>query len=431
MPRILSPLPSLQLDPRNTNALLSAIQSRIYLESGGVLNDFSPASPLSALTEGQAAASSELLYYLNNLPEAYAIQWMKLLGVQRIIGATSYVEITFTKIASYGRPVYIPQGTELYTSAGLKFILSSDVNIGVTEFSRTAIAVSEKWGTVYNVPPRSITTIGRAIVGLDSVINFKEAVGGEDTETVAQMKSRVFSVLRRRSLITEEDYINEIYNIAPNLDFVEMVPSSVINDNEEAPPNQLYFVLGQDSAQVVETDVKATILNSLRRKTPLGLSLTAIDPEYVPLSVSVTVEFDSRSGSATAVANSIRNLMTDQISPSNYGLGGIFDIATVYQLAGSASGVVAVPRAEANILIPLDPDIEYTNNCDPVFRSTTDADTGACVRDSVALVSEENLPFYSLGGLQTLKIYHLEVVTLDNIGNALVFNYDELYNLEA
>lgn len=427
MPRILSPLPSLQLDPRNTSSLLSAIQSRIYLESGGILNDFSPASPLSAITEGQAVATAELLYYLNNLPEAYAIQWMKLLGVQRVIGATSYVEVTFNRIPSYTRPVYIPAGTELYTSAALKFILSSDVTIDVTSLSQTGIAVSEKWGTVYNVPPRSITTIGRAVVGLDSVINFNSATGGEDTETVAEMKSRAFAVLRRRSLITEEDYVNEIFNLAPNLDIAQMIPSSVINDNEDAPLNQLYFVLGQDSALSVENEVKSTILNLLKRKTPMGLSLTAIDPIYLPISVSVTVEYDSRISSSAAVAENIRQAMVNEITPSVFQLGSTMDIANVYQTAGSISGVTAVPRAEANILTPVDPDIEYTDNCDPAFESSIDIETGKCVRNSFALISEEATPFFVAQAVETLKLYHLEVVTLDQRGNGLVYNYDELY----
>lgn len=428
MPRILSPLPSIQLDPRNTNSLLSAIQSRIYLESGGALNDFSPASPLSAITEGQAAATAELLYYLNNLPEAYAVQWMRLLGVQRVIGATAYVPVTFTRVASYGRPVYVPMGTELYTAPGLKFILSSDVTIDVTQSSAVGIAVSEKWGSIYNVPPRSITTIGRAIVGLDSAINFEPGRGGEDTETVAQMKSRAFAVLRRRSLITQEDYINEIFNIAPELDIVEMIPSSVINDDEDAPVNQLYFLMGRDTGQPIEFDVKSTIINSLKRKTPMGLTLTAIEPEYLPLKISVTVEFDSRISSATGVANDIRNLMTEQITPSNFGVGNSLDIAFVYQTAALAPGVVTVPRAEADVLILQDPDVEYTNACDPIFESFTD-ENGSCVRSSAALISEEALPVYTAEALQTFKVYQLEVVTLDNYGNGLVYNFDELYSI--
>jgi hypothetical protein len=69
MPDIYGPILPLQLDPRNTSALVRDTQTKIFLESDGSLNDFSPASPLSAIVEGQAYAQNELLYYLNSLPD--------------------------------------------------------------------------------------------------------------------------------------------------------------------------------------------------------------------------------------------------------------------------------------------------------------------------------------------------------------------------
>lgn len=62
MANIYGPILPLQLDPRNTSALVRDMQTKVFLESGGQLNDFSPASPLTALVEGQAFAQSELLY---------------------------------------------------------------------------------------------------------------------------------------------------------------------------------------------------------------------------------------------------------------------------------------------------------------------------------------------------------------------------------
>ena len=97
MPDIYGPILPLQLDPRNTSALVRDTQTKIFLESDGSLNDFSPASPLSAIVEGQAYAQNELLYYLNSLPEAYTLQWLRQLGIQRSIGAKSVAEVSFIK----------------------------------------------------------------------------------------------------------------------------------------------------------------------------------------------------------------------------------------------------------------------------------------------------------------------------------------------
>ena len=47
MANIYGPILPLQLDPRNTSALVRDMQTKVFLESGGQLNDFSPASPLT------------------------------------------------------------------------------------------------------------------------------------------------------------------------------------------------------------------------------------------------------------------------------------------------------------------------------------------------------------------------------------------------
>ena len=58
MANIYGPILPLQLDSRNTDAMVRALQTKIFLESGGTLNDFTPASPLAAIAEGQAFAQA-------------------------------------------------------------------------------------------------------------------------------------------------------------------------------------------------------------------------------------------------------------------------------------------------------------------------------------------------------------------------------------
>lgn len=426
MPRILTPLPSLQLDPRNTSALLNEIQTRIYLESGGVLNDFSASSPLAAITEGQAFATSELLYYLNSLPEAFAIQWMKLLGIQRIVGSTAHVEVFFSKIPTYRRPVSIPSGTELYTSRGLKFILVEEVIIDSNSLINSGIAVSEKWGSIYNIPPRSLTTINKAIVGLESVYNISSGKGGEDTESVAEMKSRAFSLLRRRSLVTREDYINEIFNILPQLDIVELT------NLEENITNQLLFVIGYNTADLVETQVKQSILDSLRQKSPLGVTISITEPTYTPIKISLTAEYDPRITSSDTVAYNIRDLLVEEYKPTTYGLGASLTTSGGLNKILFSSNISNVSRYELYLLIPQgdNPDL-FAGACDPLFDSYRDLNTNICIRKNKELLSdsEDTADVYFAEPLETFKIYELEVVTIDTAGNALIYNFDELYEI--
>ena len=122
MANIYGPILPLQLDSRNTEALVRAIQTRIYLESNGTLNDFTPASPLSAIAEGQAFAQAELLYYLNNLPEAFSLQWLRQLGIQRKLGSKALVEVSFYKVPGFQRVLIIPEGTKVLADGGQVFI---------------------------------------------------------------------------------------------------------------------------------------------------------------------------------------------------------------------------------------------------------------------------------------------------------------------
>ena len=157
MSSILFPILPLQIDPRNTVSLTKEIQSIIYEASNRQLNDFSPASPLSAITEGQAFAQGELLYYMNNLPEAWTLQWLRLLGIQRILGSTSKVEVTFFRTLGYPGSIVIPSGTRVSTSTGLIFSTVSDIMINDGESLGSGLAYSTGMGSRYNISPGDIS----------------------------------------------------------------------------------------------------------------------------------------------------------------------------------------------------------------------------------------------------------------------------------
>ena len=237
MADIYGPILPLQLDPRNTPALVRDMQTKVFLESGGQLNDFSPASPLSALVEGQAYAQSELLYYLNALPEAYTLQWLRQLGIQRSIGAKAIVEVTFTKVPNFNRTVIIPSGTTLLTSNRLRFILKDEVRIGDSITTSTGLATAEKWGTEYNVSSQSIEKINVNILGLGSVTNNTSAQGGKNLESIESMKSKAFSLIRRRGLITAEDYENEIASLTSDASIIKVLSYEERFDVDPSAPS--------------------------------------------------------------------------------------------------------------------------------------------------------------------------------------------------
>ncbi|HEY9735481.1 MAG TPA: hypothetical protein V6D06_04335, partial [Trichocoleus sp.] len=108
-----TPLAAPLLDPRNEAALVEYALDRVFTASGGQLNDFSPSSPARALLEGQAFAGAELLFYLNQLPEAAAIAFLQIAGIQRILGTKAAVTLTVTITQLLGSTFTLPAGYEV------------------------------------------------------------------------------------------------------------------------------------------------------------------------------------------------------------------------------------------------------------------------------------------------------------------------------
>ena len=73
-------IPSIILDPRNEDEVILSAYDRVRSASNGIINDFSLSSPIAALIEGQAFVQMELLWYLNQLPTALALEVFRLLG---------------------------------------------------------------------------------------------------------------------------------------------------------------------------------------------------------------------------------------------------------------------------------------------------------------------------------------------------------------
>lgn len=323
---IFGPLLPLQLDSRNVNDLVRAIQSRIHIESGGQLTDFTPASPLAAISEGQGFAQAELLYYLNALPEAVTIQWLRSLGIQRRIGSRATVNITFYRVPGYSRPVTIPSGTKVYANGGQVYTLLDQVRM--TGSSATVAAQSERWGSVYNVPSGSIGRIERNFMGLDTLTNNEPAAGGTDLETVDEMKFRAFELFGRRNLTSRSDFEGEVASIAPEATLVK-----VMNYEERFGTDSrgVFVIAGGDDGSALSTTTQSLLLTSLRDRVPLDVKVYLAPPTVIPVEAVVSVLWDPRVTTTftDTLAEQIRTLLNDLIYPSAIGLGNNLSVSTV------------------------------------------------------------------------------------------------------
>ena len=406
MPNIDGPILPLQLDPRNTSALVRDMQTKIFLESDGQLNDFSPASPLSALVEGQAFAQAELLYYLNSLPEAYTLQWLRQLGIQRAVGARSVVEVTFIKKRGFNRSVVIPANTIVSTSSNLNFILKEEVRIGDIQSSAKGIVESEKWGRVYNVAPGSIEKINRNILGLERATNLTASQGGKDLESIESLKTKAFSLLRRRGLISAEDYQNEIALIAPSTSIVKVLSyEDKFKVPAEKQSGNIVVCVGNENGEELSLLTRTNIVRSLKTKIPLGNSISLISPEVSPVESTISCEYNDENfrGGLDLYASQINDIVSNIVSPSSLSLGEEINYQEAFNEIYNLSFVDKIKTLAFKILINQPQGTDQYDYCNDLFVS--ELIDGVCVESSEAYIDSVNNAYQNANPIRTYRSY--------------------------
>lgn len=424
---IFGPLLPLQLDSRNINDIVRAIQSRMHIESGGQLTDFTPASPLAAISEGQGFAQAELLYYLNSLPEAVTIQWLRSLGIQRKIGSRALVEVTFYKVPGYTRPVTIPPGTRVYANSGQVYTLLTQATI--TGTSQTVIAQSEGWGEVYNVPSNSINRTERNFLGLDFLTNLTPAQGGSDLETVDQMKLRAFSLLGRRNLTSAADFEAEVSSLAPEASLIKAVS---YEERFGAPSRGIFIVAGGEDGSPLGTSTQSLVLASIRDRVPLDTKIFLASPTIIPLEAVVNVTWNPLETTTftDTLASQIQSLFLEQISPGLLGLGSSLGSSQILREVLSLDFVIDVPVLDLKEMV-LDPEVIGANDTICGRLLGTEGTDGNCVYEYGQVVDKSSSqPLTVPDSTSSFRLYR-SIISLTSVvdNTTLTYTYEGLYDI--
>lgn len=429
MSNIYGPILPLQLDSRNTAALVRAIQTRMNLESGGELNDFTPASPLAAISEGQAFAQAELLYYLNNLPEAFSLQWLRQLGIQRRIGAKALVDITFHRTPGYNRVVVIPQGTKVFANSGLEYEILEEVRILESEDSSTVICRSSKWGSVYNVGAGEINKIEKAFVGLDFLRNNSGAAGGKDLESVNAMKQRAFEVLSRRNLTTSSDFENEVSVLAPEASIVKVLTYEERYQLSSALSGNIVICMGDESGNALSDTTLQYVVESIRNRVTLGTNISILAPEIIPIDVVIEVYYDPAeiTGNTDLRSNEVLQALQDYINPLNLPLGSDLSYQDLLRKIYEFSFVKTINTFDLKLMIKDSAEVEGL--C-AGFSGVENETLNKCVYNYLDVINSDNQVFSSPSGIVSYKLYNAQITfTSINDFSPLTYTYTDLYSL--
>ena len=268
MPRY-SPLPSVNIDPRNEAALVQAATQRVYEASGQTLNDFSASNPLAALLEGMSFAQGEFLFWANLLPQSILIEWLgPFLGAMRRLGTPSVARLVLTVPAS-NSVTNIPIGATFTSNANLTgaeeftFVTDSTISIPAGETTANVTVASQFVGSIYNAPANSITGVGAINVPGLTATNPQPAQGGSDVETYQEVQERFFTLIRRRNPVSAEDWQDffiDFYGVGTQTSVQPNRPNqgtyNYLTDYLKPNGQISFFVLGPDGIELNQAQLE-------------------------------------------------------------------------------------------------------------------------------------------------------------------------------
>ena len=313
------PIEAPVLDPRNEKELVELALDRLFVASGATINDFSAHSPARALIEGQCFAIAELLYYANQLPEAMAINFLQIVGVQRRLGTAAQATLTFELIEPLDNAFVVPAGYVVLTGSGrLMFALDSQLLINPGSTTGEVSATCTELGTKGNVAANVINRTPQKLAYLQRVYNSEAASGGTEAETLEEVKTRGFQAIRRRGLISKADYEEEVVSLlGPGA--IALAKGNLGADGQTYEDNNIHiFALNADGSQLNEAQA-LSVRDALRQKSLLTVAdfvwVSSLDLSPIHLEVIVKL---LPTVNPAAVAEAIYQQLNAYFKPGKY-----------------------------------------------------------------------------------------------------------------
>ncbi|MBW4558466.1 MAG: baseplate J/gp47 family protein [Trichormus sp. ATA11-4-KO1] len=337
-------IPKLILDNQNEDELVQLAYNRIREASNGQLNDFRPGSPVAALVEGQMFGIAELLFYLNMLPEALALESFRLLGVTRSDG---------TKASGYLRfLLQTPLASEFVVNPGYAvpykdsfFILAEQLVIPPGATEADVLVTAARTGSDLNVPEFALTLTNPGINFLQGIYNPQALTGGSDLEDITNTISRAQQQLRSREvLVSATDYELAAQDELGDGSKAVCIPF-LNSDKTVEVPGQVHLFLCDSTGTPASTGTCQVIQAALQLRS-FAASKVWVSPCLLDsLAIEITCGVDEVS---ETLATQIAQAVYDYLSPLTYPWGTKVKINEISYNARLVPGVTEVDSVTIN-----------------------------------------------------------------------------------
>ena len=322
---MVSPIPEPTLDPRNERDLVERAIQRVRETT---LNRISTDehSHVAGILEGHAYAGAELLWYLNKLPRAVAVSFMKIGGIERRLGTKAQTLLRFTLSDVRLTSFTIPQGFEVFqqrsftdnTTSPVTFRTIEPLTIPPGAITGEVLSECIVEGEIGNVAPNTLTRYTTPLSFLSKVSNpFEVSLAGEDIESFDEIESRILAALRHRDvLISMYDYELAASELLGKGSKAVVVPLLSADKSARQLGTVHVFGVFADSS-LPDAAQSANLGDKLIQRAPLGTTVYFSPMELAPLDLAVVANL--RDGiNPYDVYNKVFEAILGYASPSTF-----------------------------------------------------------------------------------------------------------------
>ncbi len=260
------------------------------------LLDVTVGSVLRALIESSASVALWLQYLilqvlsltrLSTSSGTDADSWVADYGLSRLPPISAVGTIVMTSFSPAAQPATIPTGALVKTGdASQSFVVTGGPYLraqGVASLAVPVMALAA--GTAGNVQAGSITILGTAIPGVDTVTNLLPLIGGAAAETDAALRARFVTYLNTRSQATEQAVANAIASVQQGLSYV--IQENVTSAGVPLPGH--FNVIVDDGSGTPPAALLALVFAAIDLVRPIGSSFSVNPPVLLNANVALSL----------------------------------------------------------------------------------------------------------------------------------------------
>ena len=350
----------MQLSLQNFSSLIANMAASAQGACASLL-DVTVGSVLRALLESSASVALWLQYLILQVLSMTRLatssgadvdSWVADFGLARLPPISAVGSVVMTSLSPASQAATVPNGALVKTADGSQsFTVTAGPYLrpqGTASVTVSITAVTA--GTAGNVQVGSISILGTAIPGIDTVTNLLPLSGGAAAETDQALKARFITYLNTRSQATEQAVANAISSVQQGLNFIireNMTAAGValpghfvvvVDDGSGSPPASLLTTIYAAIDQIRPVGSTFSVDPPVLLEASIAISITTANPALLVqtksavsaalslyingLSIGQTLRFSRLAGLAYDATSDVTNVLSVTLNGASSDLGG-------------------------------------------------------------------------------------------------------------